>query len=161
MCLFVFVRVCATAASQPRQRRGHKGETGSIGEGANTHTSVLGEVNKGWKKRRQTKRKKQGEKGGKRLYPSVPGRQPSAQIGPMGTHSLYTCSNQLATTTCLSGGFTLRHTPTFAEVGECRQGSENDVCERGWKKSRQSGGFHTVPRQERSDRVHFTSSESI
>lgn len=38
------------------------GETGSIGEGTHTHTSVLGEVNKGWRKRRQKGRQKEKSK---------------------------------------------------------------------------------------------------
>lgn len=117
-CVFVFPRVCATVANQARQRRGREGETGSIGEGA--HTSVLGEGGGGRVEEEQTdkKKKKQGDKRrGRGFARQVPGRQPSAQIGPMGTHSLYTCSNQLAATTCLSGSFTLRHTPVFAEEG--------------------------------------------
>ncbi len=159
LCLCVCVCVRANAADQPRQRRGRRGEDGSIGEDA--HTSVLsgwgakgdgeggtgrGRGDRGRKsgevgEDRKTETEKQGGKGGERLYPSVLGRQPSAQIRPVGMHSLYTCSNQLATTTCLSGSFTLRHTHALAEVGasrqrvrggvqlfgECRQGSDIDA----------------------------------
>lgn len=84
-----------------------------------THLCAVWEGNKGEmenrerrKKRRQQRDRhwKKMETRGEKPYPSAPGRQPSAQIRPMGTHSLYTCSNQLATTTCLSRSFTLRHT---------------------------------------------------
>lgn len=118
-----FLCVYACAPLQPTSR--DKG-----GVSVETHTSVLSEREiKGdgaegdREEEEETDRpggggdKNREARGRERLYPSVPGRQPSAQIRPMGTHSLYTCSNQLATATCLSGGFTLRHTPTLVEVG--------------------------------------------
>ena len=136
MCVFSFFLfffcVCTTAADQPRQRRGISGDT---------HLCAVWERNKGRRGRRgqrggrrdrqaggkKKKDKNKEARGRERLYPSVPGRQPSAQIRPMGTHSLYTCSNQLATATCLSGGFTLRHTPALVEVGG-RSAAEEFSC---------------------------------
>lgn len=44
----------------------------------------------------EKERKRDEKRGGGKLSPSVSGRQPSAQSGPVGTHGLYTCSNQLA-----------------------------------------------------------------
>lgn len=107
VCLcFRWVCVCALPTSQDKGR-GRQGETGSI-----AHTPPCWQRKNGRRADRQKeKEEKEGEEEGERLHPSVPGRQPSAQIGPMGTHSLYTCSNQLAAATCLSGRFTLRHAP--------------------------------------------------
>lgn len=118
-CVFVFplgVCVCALPTSQDKGR-GRKGETGSIG-GGGAHTPPCWQRKNGRRADRQKeKEEKEGDEEGERLHPSVPGRQPSAQIGPMGTHSLYTCSNQLAAATCLSGRFTLRHAPLLVRRG--------------------------------------------
>lgn len=71
--MFVFPRVCATAANQARQRRGREGETESIGEGA--HTAVLGEGGGGRMEEEQTDKKKKKarrQEEGERLRPSSP-----------------------------------------------------------------------------------------
>lgn len=113
ICACLYLCMCAPLLPTSRNKGGPTRERLEVSVKTPTDTGR-------WRKRRDRKSK---EKGRVRWWwggglPIIPGRQPRAQIGPMGTHSLYTCSNQLAAATCLGGGITLRHTPTFGEAGE-------------------------------------------
>lgn len=142
LCACLFFCVCACVEALPTSQ--DKRSVGGGGWHTHTHTTNTGR----WMKEEQEITRKEGwwvgwwvGEGGA-FYLSVAGRQPSAQIGPMGTRSLYTCSNQLATTTCLSGDFTLRHPPPTHTYTESRgRGLKTFSCSSGlkmmsWKSSR-------------------------
>ncbi len=128
MAVYLCVRV--NTVDQPGQSKGPTGKRLEAWRKTCTHC-CLRERGRGEREADGGKNTKTLRQGGERSYPSVPGLQPSAQIRPKGAHSLYTCSNQLATTTCLCSSVTLRLSPTLAGLcsrrlqlfGECMRGS--------------------------------------
>ena len=70
---------------------------------------------------RETDARKKQDNGGERLYPSVSGLQPSAQISPMGVQSVHLFKPAGQYTTCLGGSFTRRHTHTLTEAGDTQR----------------------------------------